>query len=377
MPMNQYALYTLALSIISILTGTLATIFNPIYIVGNIRFYISNNTAPYLGTQLLTVLLTAALIYPFTKLRLWLFIILVVLASANCCSDFLKTMYQQLLRFNRFAQIELAKSLFIVIVLLCLIAIYREQIHAWQALLIQAAVVVVVVLPLLIKLDILHDIHRIGVGLDICKKILLSEYRYLFGYFFFEAFFGQFAVFMLKIFSTENELATYGSAFRYYSLLVIISSGAVQAVLLPTIQRVISKNEMNQIFNKHRTLIFVYLPIVLIGAITSQWIIPWIDGSKYPNAIRVFQILAASSIFLFTFNPYVNIILRLEKFIFLFVLICIIVIIKLFISIVLIPTFGSIGAAWLTLLGHFMLNMSIFIYAKRIITSLPEKLPMK
>jgi O-antigen/teichoic acid export membrane protein len=341
------------------------------------RFYIGNNSAPYLGAQLITVLVTATLIYPFSKLEGLIFIILVLLALANCCSDFLKTIYQQLLRFDRFAQIELAKSLFIVITLLCLIAIYHEQIHAWHALLIQAAAVVVVVLPLLVKLGLFHDVHRIGIGLNICKKIILSEYRYLFGYFFVESIFGQLAVFMVKILNTEQELATYGSAFRYYSFLVFISSGAVQAVLLPTIQRVVSKAEMNKIFIKHLTLIFAYVPIVFVGAIAAQWIIPLIDGGKYPNAVRVFQILTASSIFLFVFNPYVNIILRFEKFIFLFVLICTIVIVELLLSIVLIPSFGSIGAAWLNFLGHFMLNVSIFIYAKRILKSFPENLPIK
>lgn len=377
MPVNQYAVYTLSLAITSLLTGTLATIFNPIYIVGYMRFYIGNNSAPYLGAQLIAVLATATLIYPFSKLEGSIFIILVLLALVNCCSDFLKTIYQQLLRFDRFAQIELSKSLFIVITLLCLITIYQERIHAWHTLLIQAAAVVVVVLPLLVKLDIFCDIHRIGIGLNICKKIILSEYRYLFGYFFVESIFGQLAVLMLKILNKEHELATYGSAFRYHSFLVFISSGAVQAVLLPTIQRVVSKAEMNQIFTKHLTLIFAYVPLIFVGAIAAQWIIPWIDGGKYPNAVRVFQILTASSIFLFAFNPYVNVILRFEKFIFLFVLICTIVIVKLFLSIVLIPSFGSIGAAWLTFIGHFVLNVSIFIYAKHIIKLFPEELPIK
>ena len=46
-------------------------------------------------------------------------------------------------------------------------------------------------------------------------EIVRGEYRYLFGYFFLLAFFLQVDVFMLNVLSSRNEVATYGSAFRY------------------------------------------------------------------------------------------------------------------------------------------------------------------
>ncbi len=190
--------------------------------------------------------------------------------------------------------------------------------------------------------------------------IIKAEYKYLFGYYAILAFFSQLDIFMLRIMTSDIELATYGSAFRYYSLL-LLALGSVKVVFLPLIQGVTNANELKSIFHMHRKMLLVFGPVVLIGAWASQWIIPWIDMGKYPNAIPVFRILAVSAIISFAFSPYSTLILRFEEFKFLFLLISVTLLLNVGLNIILIEMLGAIGAAIATGIGFGFLNCSIFL----------------
>ena len=62
-------------------------------------------------------------------------------------------------------------------------------------------------------------------------ELLRGDYTFLFAYFFVLGLFTQTDIFMLKIVGDADMLASYGSAFRYYSILSL-ALGAVHAVLL-------------------------------------------------------------------------------------------------------------------------------------------------
>ncbi len=208
--------------------------------------------------------------------------------------------------------------------------------------------------------DLLHlrEAARLG------RAIVAGKYRYLFGYFFVLAFFAQVDVFMLKSISSERELATYGSAFRYYTL-VVLGLNSVHTVLLPTIQRARSAGELSDIYRRYNRLLLVLLPLLLIGAWLAQWIIPAVDEGKYPAAVACFRVLTLSAAVSLICSPYSNVVLRFEDFKFLFVLIGAGLVLVLALNLVLVPAAGSVGAAWATLIAYGVVNLSIYLRARR------------
>jgi O-antigen/teichoic acid export membrane protein len=371
---EQYAAYTYGLAAFSILTGIVTSAFNRIFIIGYSRFNISEDIGAFLLLQLLTLVVVGLLLYLFIDLPGYLYLIVLTLALTFCISDFLMTDYQRMLKFSRYSQVELARSILFVLAILGLIVLYDDDLQAWQVLLLQAMSILIVAVPLLLRRKMLRGASRLSKSLALARAIILGKYRYMFGYLFILALFSQVDIFMLRSLSSEHQLATYGSAYRYYTLL-LMALGAVKTVLLPLIQNVSSKLEMRKLFNKHRQLILLTIPIVLLGAVASSWVLPWVDAGKYPNAPVVFQILAVSSLFSFSFSPHVTVVMRFERFFFLFGLICVALVANLALNRYLIPTMGSIGAAWATLLAYGVVNSAIFFYSRRLLDSMPEVLP--
>lgn len=71
-------------------------------------------------------------------------------------------------------------------------------------------------------------------------------------------------------------------------------------------------SELEDVFRKHRKMILLFFPPVLLAIWLSQWIIPWVDARKYPDAVAVFLILAISAMIAFAFSPYVNLVMRFK-----------------------------------------------------------------
>lgn len=68
MPQDQYALYTLSASLITVATQTLAASFNRIYIVGYDALDLENEAPSFLGLQLSLVFAAAVIMLPFAGL---------------------------------------------------------------------------------------------------------------------------------------------------------------------------------------------------------------------------------------------------------------------------------------------------------------------
>jgi O-antigen/teichoic acid export membrane protein len=376
MSIIEYAKYILAVAIISLMTNTIMPVFNRIYIIGHSRFDIGKNIGPFLGIQLMMLIIAAVLFFPLIRMQGSLYIASLTLASAFCLSDFLKTTYQKLLLFSQFSYIEFARSALYSLSLLSMIAIHGSEIRAGEVLLIQALAMLVVSFPLLLKRGMFDGLYQVGISIRIGMQIIKSEYRYLFGYLFVLAFFSQLDVIMLKILSDAQNLATYGSAFRYYTLL-LTALGSVKTVLLPVIQNVSSKKELKVIYRKNSNLMFFIAPLVMVGIVSAEWIIPWIDTGKYPGAIIVFQILAISSLISFVFSPHSTLVMRFERFQFLFLLILMGLGVSFLLNRFMIPLYGAAGTAWATLFSNMLVNLSIFFYSYYLLKVLPEIFPVK
>ena len=364
MPKMEYALYTVAISVVSVITQTLASSFNRIYIVGSDQFSLGNASSSFLGLQLLIMLLLTLLSLPLVGVVGSAYWFVMLLSLATCLSEFSKTFFQKQLKFVRFSLVELARVLAFGGAVIVLIYVVGHELNAWHVLLVQSLAMLVTFLTLSSKQLRLRDLVAVNAATQLAAKVLRGPYRYLFGYFFVLAFFTQVDVFMLRALADDSALATYGSAFRYYSLLSL-ALGAVHVVWLPVVQNVQSLAELTTILVYHKRMVLLFAPVVLMGAWAAQWIIPLIDMGKYPDAVLIFRILAISAIVSFAFSPYVNLVMRFEDFKFLFVLIILALLVDVGLNFALVPVHGPVGTAIAAFVAFGIVNGAIFVRAKR------------
>ena len=361
---SEYASYTLALAVVTVVTQSLASTFNRIYIVGRKQLGLQGSPSSFLGLQLWIMLLLLVLTLPLASVYGSVYWLIAFLALTTCLSEFSKTFFQQQLKFLRFSMVELLRVLIFGSVVLLLIKVFGHDLRAWQVLLVQSIAMLLVFVLVSGKHFDPNQLMKVRAVAQLATKLLGGSYSYLFGYFFVLAFFTQVDVFMLRALANDSALATYGSAFRYYSLLSL-ALGAVHVVLLPVVQNAQSLAELRNILTYHKRMVLLFAPVVLTGAWAAQWIIPLIDMGKYPEAVIVFRILAISAIVSFAFSPYVNLVMRFEDFKFLFILIMLALLIDIGLNVALVPAFGPVGTAIAAFTSFGIVNGAIFLRARR------------
>ena len=365
MPQTEYAVYTFAFAVVTLTSQVVAGSFNRIYIVGFERLGLRGARSPILSLQLAGAIGIILLGLPWAGQFHGVYWYVAALIIATCLFDFSKTIAQRDLDFSRFSIIEVLRAVTTAGGLLFALYLAGFGLKAWQVLTVQALVMVIVFVAFTgVHLD-LRGLIRIGEAFRIAGKLVRGEYRYLFVYFLLLALFMQIDVFMLRLISDDFQLATYGAAYRYYSALAM-ALGAVHAVLLPLIQKAKDYQELDAIFGKHKRMALLFIPLVILVAWVSQWLIPWVDLGRYPDSVMVFRILCVSVVISFAFSPHVNLIMRFEKFRFLSVLIVIALFINVILNFVFIPLLGAVGVAIATLIASASVTVPIYIKSRRI-----------
>lgn len=375
MPSEQYAVYTVALAGVSFAAGVIFHAFGRIYVVGHQWHDLTSDVRPFILSQSMFVGLVACAAYPFMQWEWLNYCSAVVLTLAVGVSNFAKTIHQRNMKFDRLSGIEVSRSLLFLVLLAVVVWLLGNGLQAWQAMLIQSLAFLIVALPLLIDLNWSLSVRQAAEGIRIAKRIVTGEYRNLFGYLLVVAAFLQVDVAMLALLTDSHSLASYGSGFRYYSLLGM-ALNAVHTVMLPVVNGASSKGDLEQIYRTHRHATWLFTPAIVAVALGSQWLIPLIDGGKYPDSIAVFQILAISSICSFALSPHVNLLMRFERFALLLTISCAALAVNVVMNLALIPALGTPGAAWGTFIAYSMLNGSIFIASRRIMKAIPDALPL-
>lgn len=362
----EYAAYTFALSLIAFSSQSLVASFNRIYIVAYQKLRLKNTEMAFLALQLLLIAGLILLGTPLSMSLGSLYWIIAALAAVNCLSEFSKTLFQQELKFLTFSLIEFSRSLLFFCCTLLLIYVQKHELTAGAILLTQTVTLLGVSAWVIGKK--LGNLTSGGFS-EVARfltEITKGEYRYLFAYFFILGIFTQTDIFMLGLLGDNSMLATYGSAFRYYSILSL-ALGSVHVVLLPMIQKASNDQELFAVFARHKKMILMFTPIVLLAGWLAQWAIPLIDNGKYPGAVLSFRILCVSAIISFAFSPHVNLVMRFERFRFLFRLICIALVLNVAINMLLIPKFGAAGVAFATLISAAAVTIPIYFRSKKLV----------
>lgn len=184
-------------------------------------------------------------------------------------------------------------------------------------------------------------------------KDFFSSTKWLIGYLFALATLSRLNVFMLSHLSTEEELANYGVAYRYYSL-VLLLLGSIHAVLRPKFSRVEMQDvERQRSFTLRwlRYTIWLFFPLAIADLIGKP-VFTWLNGGQYEKAFYVFVVFSVGIWFSLMFSPLSNVLMSRKKFRFLFFLALVGLAANFTSNYLAIPLWGGYGAALVTVLSY-------------------------
>ena len=181
--------------------------------------------------------------------------------------------------------------------------------------------------------------------------------------------YNQMNITMLSVFGTQHDVAEFGVASKYYSMLLI---------LLPSIKTVLrvrmSKAEMTHSTVKQRQFAVkwfkrtgvLFAVGIAVCAIGSTFAFPLLNGEQYNKAILTFQILSLSAFFAYFLAPSSALIMSLNRYRLQFGIAIISLAINLIGNMLLIPQMGSAGTAIATTLSQLVLNILMTMVVFRV-----------
>jgi O-antigen/teichoic acid export membrane protein len=193
-------------------------------------------------------------------------------------------------------------------------------------------------------------------------KEFISSTKWLIAYFFVLVAFQKMDIFMLSHFSTENEFANYGVAFRYYSIAMLALS-SIHAVLLPKFSRVDMQDldKQRQFSYKWlKTTVWLIVPLAIVD-IFGKSLFVLINGIQYEKAFYMFTIFSVGILLSLMFSPLVQIIMARKAFKFLFLLGLGAFVLNFTGNYLLIPVWGGLGAAFVVILSNGFINIASWL----------------
>lgn len=364
MSQADYAKYSVAYALMLVFVQICSGCLSRVYVIGFDRFNFAADPSVLarlqfallcLGVPVLAVMLGAG-----TRLA-W---VCAAAMALGCATELTKSRFQQQMRFGKYSSVDFVRAMVV-----CLGAVAVVWLSGWHP---TALLILAVQLLSFSVVLLLHGIPNLNwkqPGAFSATRAFASDlwngpYRYLFVYFLILAFLNQIELFILRYAGTEHQLATYASAYRYYNVLLMALTAA-NAVLSPAAQRIRTQEHTMELRRQHGAALLLFLPVVAIAIAGAGFVIPAIDGGRYPESPAVFRILAISSLLSFAMSPALNLVLRYEDFRFLTAAAATACVLGPVLNLLLIPRFGAMGTAWSLLVSMTALNGAGFWRASR------------
>ncbi|MFA5797899.1 MAG: flippase [Candidatus Woesearchaeota archaeon] len=227
-----------------------------------------------------------------------------------------------------------------------------------------------------------------GTGALLAIILLRNQYKKVFSHFDFSllkpiiqsalpiAVLGLFGVFMLNIdmvmlgwWRTTEEIGFYSAGQKIVQVLYTLPS-IIAAALFPTIARLVGqKNDKNvSLIMSTATVgaLFLAIPLTIGGIVLAKSIILFLYGSSYLPSTLVFQILVATTLFVFPGTLFGNFVLAYNKQKKFAKYVAIASIGNVVFNALLIPKFGIIGAATATIIVQSIYNAAAWLMVKKI-----------
>ena len=361
MSIAEFALYAVAIAAINIVSSTVSSIFNRIYIVGDIDPSIPKSS--FFSYQALITILIFLLIYPFKNIFEGHTSIIFFATLCQIFFLFVQTYFQANLNFKYYYISDFLK---IVIYLLgFLFFFFEDMLTTRNILIIHSLSSLIPFLVFGLKLLNLKDLLSFEKVIIFSKSLLTDNKKFLFLYSLVVICFSYIDLIMLKTFSTKYFVAVFGAAFTYYGFLRTILN-SVHKLLLPLIEKSKTVGDIKLIMKNFSKLSIVAFPFFAMIIFSSKYFIPFFDNNKYPDSILIFQILAFSAYLSFSFSPYANVLFKYRESKFLFKMYFTLFIIYVLISPFIIIQYNIVGLAIFSLISWFILNFTTFIKSKKL-----------
>jgi O-antigen/teichoic acid export membrane protein len=176
---------------------------------------------------------------------------------------------------------------------------------------------------------------------------------WLIAYYAILAAFSRMDIMMLSRFSSEEVLADYGVAFRYYALALLLL-GSIHAVLRPKFSHIDMQDKVRQrqfLMEWLRYAVWVGIPILLFIGF-GKGLFVFINGAQYENSFPILSILLVGVWLSLMLSPIMNILLSRKQFRYLFTLGLSAFIVNLLASYFGVQLWGGVGAAIAVVLAH-------------------------
>jgi O-antigen/teichoic acid export membrane protein len=288
-------------------------------------------------------------------------------ATGIVCVELGKTMYQSAQNFHRYLIVECTR-VGVMLVGILLLGAFAPVMLARDVLMVYAVAGLFPGLYVLLGRSAgvrLAWLWRRAVAL--IPRALVDGPKAI-GYIVLQSVIAQLDILILTRVSTPEQLAAYGSSLRYYGVLVLALT-SVQTVMFPRMREALGNLTLGDVFRHYNRLIVLFVLSAVLCAVASQWVIPLIDGGRYPSAVPAFQILCVSAVLSFTFGIYAILAVNLRLWRLLFwassftVLLCVVS------NELLAPRWGAVGAALATLVTHAFFNLRMFRATRRAVTT--------
>lgn len=191
-------------------------------------------------------------------------------------------------------------------------------------------------------------------------KPLLAESGWLLIYMLLVTLFDQSCIFIMSRISVESDIAVYGVASKYYTLMLTFLMSITTVLRIKTSNKDMVDNSKARVDFVKRWIskVWWFAGIVCIIAISvSGFIMPLLNGNEYIGSIPVFRVLMVGVFISYIFAPNVSLMMSAKKHKLLCVLAFISFAINCCICLVAIPRIGPVGAAIAVVLSNAILNI--------------------
>lgn len=364
---GQLALLTLSFSIVLLIAQPLNDLGNRIYIIYPEFGSDSERMMTILIGQLAVVLIVGTAFAVVGPLPRGLSILVVPAAMGIIWVELAKTMYQSAQNFHFYLRLEGVRGCIMLGAILLLGAL-DPAIRARDVLVVYAVAGLIPGLYVLLRQS-----AGVRFGAVFRRAMALIPHAALegpkaLGYIVLQSVIAQLDILILTRVSTSEQLATYGSSLRYYGVLVLALT-SVQTVMFPRMREAIGNVALREIFRQYNRLIVLFVLAAIVCAVAARWVIPLIDGGRYPSAVPAFQILCLSAVLSFSFGVYAILALNLRLWRLLFWTSAATVLLCVALNGLLATRWGAVGAASATLLTHAFFNLCMFFATRRSVTA--------
>ena len=362
---TNYAVYTIFVASTNIFNQIAISSFGKMYIVDYSVLKGKESTLLFIEI-LLSVIITGVFwfIQPAVRSNIFLLILLMV---STCIFAYSRILYQQQCRFKMYVILEIIRvTSFLVLVIggyLC----KKNDLSAISVIIFQT-ISLISCIPFLTRKKIKIHLFRKPDFRPIFDFLFKKEQLYLFAYAALMAVLLQVDVLALKTWSSDYNVSAYSSALKYYNMMLLFLN-TVNSVLLPKISSEENYLKIRKMYRQQDMLSLVLFVGVGIAMWIAPYLLPIIDGGKYPESIGVFRILCISAILSFWGSPYNNLLIKEKKYLSICSRFTIGIIIAILGNYILIPRFGSVGTAIITMTSYGIVNISSRIHAKIIINA--------